>query len=246
MPTKIAWTDETWNPVTGCSKVSPGCDNCYAERIMRRFGHDWQSVQTHPKRLGIPQGWKRARRIFVCSMGDLFHPRVPWSFVTAVFDVMAESMWHTFQLLTKRPGRMAYFAEKVWPFTWPSNVWAGTSVESEKYLPRLDVLARVPAPVRFVSLEPLLSAVDLKPYFYHCGCGQEPCQCKGSAIHWVVCGGESGLGARPMHTDWVRAVRDQCQAAGVPLFIKQDSGRKPGQQGRIPDALWALKECPNE
>jgi protein gp37 len=165
---------------------------------------------------------KKPQRIFVCSMGDLFHPRVPWEFIAQVFAVMMRCSQHEFQVLTKRPGRMAHFANVFWPNQgrglgldpmyecgWPSNVWAGTSVESAKYLHRLDVLARVPAKVRFVSLEPLLGHVDLEMDHWL------------DVLHWVILGSESGPNRRPIDEDWVRSIRDQCNAAGVPFFYKQ-------------------------
>lgn len=248
MPTNIEWTEETWNPVTGCSKVSPGCDNCYALRMSNRLrSHDYYRdlvkdgewvglVRTHPATLPIPKHWREPRRVFVCSMSDLFHSAVPWHFIGEVFRVMAECPRHTFQVLTKRPGRMAHFANEILgPDNWPRNVWAGTSVESAKYLPRLDVLARVPALVRFVSLEPLLSPVDLTRWTWCATCrepdgdivcgegGRVDSPQHGPDIHWVIAGGESGPGARPMHPDWARAIRDQCQVAGVPFFFKQQT-----------------------
>ena len=174
MPTGIEWTDETWNPVTGCTKVSPGCDHCYAERITDRFKrHPFTEVTRHVDRLYQPCKWKDSRRIFVCSMGDLFHRDVGWGFTIQIFAVMRDAPQHTFQVLTKRPGLMAHFANFIWPdhmgkspeAAWPSNVWAGTSVESPKYAARLDVLARVPAKVRFVSYEPALGPVDVRRYY---------------------------------------------------------------------------------
>ena len=247
----IEWTDATWSPVAGCSQVSPGCLNCYAIRETNRHRNlpkyaglvkdgDWTGeVRCHPEALDQPLRWKKPRMIFVCSMSDLFHDKVPWEFIGKVFDVMIDCPQHTFQLLTKRPGRMAFWAEQMapicqkrrLPWRWPPNVWAGTSVESQKYAPRLDCLLRVPAKVRFVSAEPLLSALDLRPWL---GCphksvedGDIICPECGDAreksrwIHQVIVGGESGPGARAMHPDWARSLRDQCQAAGVPYFFKQ-------------------------
>lgn len=240
--TKVEWTDRTWSPVTGCTKISPGCDHCYAERMAQRlrgrFGYPQDDpfvVTWHPDKLEEPSHWRKPQRVFVCSMSDLFHPRVPWEFIQRIFEVMEEASQHTFQVLTKRPGRMAYFADHEWQSRyggWPSNVWAGTSVESAKYLPRLDALARVPAKVRFVSCEPLLGPLDLRPWLLCKTCNgsgfysaTEFCsQCSGSSqgsLHWTICGGESGPSARPMHPQWARGIRDQCQEAGVPLFFKQ-------------------------
>lgn len=265
--TKISWTDSTWNPVTGCTKVSPGCLNCYAKRISERFGRDWDRVQLHPERLDIPLHWKKPRRIFVCSVSDLFHPRVPIKFLWDVLDVMRKNSRHTFQVLTKRPGRML-LATEFFRGEWPANIWAGTSVESPKYLPRLDVLARVPAPVRFVSLEPFLEPLSLA-HDLHCwfcrGGGtvddgmapggtlnfhahiQVPCPAcggHGRNVDWVIVGGESGPGHRPMGVAWVRDIQRQCQEAGIPLWVKQASHRFPGQQDDIPDSLWTIKEFP--
>ena len=237
----------------------------------------WSGVLScHEDLLDQPLRWKKPKTIFVCSMSDLFHDKVPWDFIAKVFNVMAATPWHTYQLVTKRPGRMAYFAEHVWPkqggywepvewtspsrarvmanwpgTAWPSNVWAGTSVESQKYAPRLDVLARVPAPVRFVSAEPLLEYLDLRPYFFKCSGSCTPttddpiCACKGLAINWVIVGAESGPKRRPMKVSWVQAIRDHCQATGVALFVKQGSSLWPGKQGQLPDDLWAVKEMPH-
>ncbi len=228
--TSIEWTDKTWNPVTGCTKVSPGCDHCYAERMTNRFKRqDFSDIIFHPDRIHEPWGWKKPSRIFVCSMSDLFHPKVPFLFILRLFVIMAGAPQHTFQILTKRPGRMAHFANVLLPkysqgtITWPDNVWAGTSVESAKYLPRLDVLAKVPAKVRFVSAEPLLGPLPtldrylINPHSTDWVDGQG----HGAVLQWVIVGGESGPGARPMRPDWASSIRDQCQEAGVPFFFKQ-------------------------
>ena len=259
--TSIEWTQRTWNPVTGCTKVSPGCDHCYAATMARRLhgraGYpdlDPFSVTLHPDRLTEPAQVRKPSTFFVCSMGDLFHSAVPWEYIVRVFVAMAATPQHTYQVLTKRPGRMAYFAEHVWAgedirnpavyHSWPANVWAGTSVESQRYAPRLDVLARVPAPVRFVSAEPLLGPLDLRKWLPCSVCaldtpiingiptqdaglfqGARCAACGGRRGHarlsWVIVGGESGPGARPMHPDWARSIRDQCVAADVPYFLKQ-------------------------
>mgnify|MGYP001581389270 CR=1 FL=1 len=266
--TKIEWTDYTSNPIApvgggwGCSKVSPGCDNCYAERLnlrrgnKREFTGTWRFLLNYremDKWRHLPTGSK----VFIMDMGDLFHSDIPWWMTNMVFEAMAKLPAITFQVLTKRPGRMAYFAETVWPIhqagslllvkewlsrkgialepLWPPNVWAGTSVESQKYAPRLDCLLRVPARVRFVSAEPLLGPLDLKPYFFKCtGCVPTPenplCACKGLAIHQVICGAESGPGARPMDLAWAKSLRDQCQTSGVPFFMKQ-LGKRPFWNG---------------
>lgn len=257
--TKIEWADKTWSPVTGCTKVSPGCTNCYAERMSRRLSHlskyaaaigsdaKWSGVVTcHENLLEEPLHWRMPTFCFVCSMSDLFHKQVPWDFVGKVFDVMIACPEHTFLLLTKRPGRMAYWAnvmaeicrERGLPWSWPTNVWAGTSVESQKYTPRLKCLERIPAKVRFVSCEPLLSSLSLAcPYLDGCF-GVTP-------LSWVITGGESGPGARPMNLDWVRSLRDQCQKAEVPFFFKQAGGRTSKAGGRILDGrTW--DEMPEE
>ena len=182
MPTKIEWTDHSWNPVTGCTNISPGCNHCYAEKIVQRFKpHLWNHVTLHPDRIKIGPGWKPGQRIFLCSMGDLFHSAVPFEFIAEVFAFMQVHQELTFQVLTKRPGRMMYFANVYWPqwyatvprrtrdgrvlppLRWPTNVWAGTSVENQKYAARLDLLLQVPAPIRFVSYEPALEPVDFGP-----------------------------------------------------------------------------------
>ena len=256
--TAIEWTDATWNPVTGCTKVSPGCENCYMFRDyprlkamgVRGYGLGADQVFLNEEVLQKPLGWTKPRMIFTCSMGDLFHSAVPWDFILRVFAVMARTPHHTYQILTKRPGRMAYFAEEIlpadyrnnhplWWWDWPPNVWAGTSVESGKYLPRLDVLAKVPAKVRFVSVEPLLGLVDLRPWLpmpispevreellsIYGPEGLPPgsinSRIRNLTLDWVIAGGESGSNARPPQPDWFRAIRDDCQAAGVPFFFKQ-------------------------
>ena len=216
--TSIEWADATWNPWVGCSKVSPGCDSCYMFAGMRRYGRDPEIVQrTKDATFYAPLKWG-PRRIFTCSWSDFFHRQAdPWR--EEAWDIMRRTPHLTYQVLTKRPGLAVDWYKK---HGWLDNVWLGTSVESQKYAPRLDVLARVPAKVRFVSCEPLLSPLDLMPYFYTCsGCGEKPCACKGLALNWVIVGGESGPGARPMDLAWARDLVGQCQAAGVACFIKQ-------------------------
>jgi protein gp37 len=225
----IEWTDATWNPVTGCTKISAGCDNCYAARFAERWrgtsGHPFEAgfdLTLRPDRLEQPLRWKKPRRIFVNSMSDLFHKDVPASFVDQVFDVMWRANWHSFQVLTKRSGRMndylwQRFSELPDFGKLPGHVWFGVSVEDAKVKRRIDVLRTIPASVRFLSVEPLigpLGALDL------------------SGIHWVIVGGESGPGARPMHPDWVREIRDQCIAQNVPFFFKQWGGIRPKSNGR--------------
>lgn len=258
--TNIEWTDETWNPVTGCSKVSPGCAHCYAEtlaltRLAGKAGYPglpWTpenaeaNVVLHPDRLDLPLRWRKPRRVFVNSMSDLFHPRVSVDFIRRVWWTMAEAERHTFQVLTKRPERMAaWVRENVYEpaeygdWTLSSvagsmsgktpNVWLGTSVENDRYVGRADYLRETPAAVRFISAEPLLGplpSLDL------------------TGIDWLIVGGESGPGARPMDPAWVRDLAGQADRAGVAVFVKQASGSKPGKQGDLPDHLWARKEYP--
>lgn len=247
--TAIEWATDVWNPVTGCSKVSPGCENCYAEKLSHRFGwtskpwtaaHAKENVKLHPDRLDIPLRWKKPRMIFVNSMSDLFHEQVPFEFIFAVWARMAVARQHTFQVLTKRPQRMLDFFRwndnKLGPRIEPylPNVWLGVTVEDQRRADeRIPSLLQTPAAVRLLSMEPLLGPVDLER---HLNGGKTLDEWKARAlsgvdpygfrppyprIHWVIVGGESGHGARPMHPDWVRSIRDQCQASGVPFFFKQ-------------------------
>ncbi len=243
MPSTIEWTDETWNPITGCTRVSPGCDNCYMFALYPRLkamgvaGYDDAPgvVRLLPERLPNPMSWKKPRHVFVNSMSDLFHPKVPFSFVFDIFSVMQEaasSRGHVFQVLTKRPGRaVAWWKEyeKRFPNGWHPNIWIGTSVENQKYADRLTVLERLPAPVRFVSAEPLLERLDLTQWLNR------------GAIQWVIVGGESGVGARPMQTEWACALRDQSIDAGVAFFLKQlggARGKRGGDEAVIDDKIW--------
>jgi len=220
----IEWTQSTWNPVTGCSKVSPGCRHCYAERMAKRLQAMGQAnyvagfqVALHDNTLDLPLSWKKPQTIFVNSMSDLFHKDVPDEFLTRVFDVMRRSSWHTFQVLTKRAARLEEIARRL---DWPPNVWMGVSVESASYVHRLQHLRSVPAAVRFVSFEPLLEplgAVDLR------------------SIDWAIVGGESGPRARPMQESWVIEIRDRCLAARVPFFFKQWGGTNKKKAGRLLD-----------
>jgi protein gp37 len=235
---KIEWTDATWNPVTGCTKVSPGCDHCYAERIVERFKGKgaFEVVVRSEEKLYAPLKWRKPRRVFVNSMSDLFHDDVPDSFIARVFSVMARTPQHSYQLLTKRHARMRSLLNRksfrdnlldmlpdaVWPLP---NVWLGVSVEDQKWADiRIPALLNTPAAVRFLSCEPLLGSVDiLHPYLVpgpDCACERGGSVCD-PTIDWVIAGGESGPGARPMHPDWARSLRDQCFAAGVPYFFKQ-------------------------
>ena len=214
--TSIEWTERTWNPVTGCSKVSQGCKHCYAERIADRFWGDraFTEVQCHPDRLSHPKSIRKGSMFFVNSMSDLFHPDVPENFIRDVFTVMAECPQHTFQVLTKRSERLAKLAPSL---NWPPNVWMGVSVEDARVVERIQDLKNVPAAVRFLSLEPLigpLTDLDL------------------DGLHWVIVGGESGPGARPMKASWVKSIRRQCRAARVPFFFKQWGGVFKKHSGR--------------
>lgn len=220
---KIEWTDRTWNPVTGCTKVSQGCKNCYAERLYERFNgpHSFKNVLTHSERLSQPQKWKQPSKIFVNSMSDLFHEDVPFDFIHDVFDVMASCKQHIFQVLTKRPERMLEFMKQFDGKLISENIWIGVSVEDQVTADeRIPLLLSVPVKVRFLSCEPLLGKIyftkvveqEFKPDTFIENL---------KGIHWVICGGESGPKARPMHPDWPRMIRDQCKAAEVPFFFKQ-------------------------
>jgi protein gp37 len=221
----IEWTDATWNPVTGCTQVSPGCDHCYALAFAERFrgvaGHPYEQgfdLRLWPSRLDLPLRWRQPRMIFVNSMSDLFHESVPDEFIRQVFDTMLAANWHIFQVLTKRPRRMMKLAPTL---PWPSNVWAGTSVELDRYTWRANhCLRQVPATVRFVSAEPLLEPLPSLEMDH---------------LHWVITGGESGPGFRSCESDWVRDIRDRCQAAGVAFFHKQWGGRTAKAGGRVLD-----------
>jgi protein gp37 len=220
----IEWTESTWNPVTGCSKVSPGCKHCYAERMAKRLKAMGQAnyergfqVSLHDHALELPLGWKKPQTVFVNSMSDLFHDRVPEVFIRRVFDVMHRASWHTFQVLTKRAERLETLGRKL---DWPPNVWMGVSVETSRYLYRLDHLRRTPACVRFISFEPLLEPIREIDF---------------GGIHWAIVGGESGPGARPMDESWVVEIRDQCLAACVPFFFKQWGGTNKKRAGRLLD-----------
>ncbi len=219
----IEWTDATWNPVSGCDKVSPGCAHCYAETFAERFrgvpGHHFEQgfdLRLWPERLALPLRWQQPLRVFVNSMSDLFHPQVPDAFVHQVFDVMREAKRHTFQVLTKRPERAMAMSKDI---EWTTNVWLGVSIENQRFVSRADQLRATDAKLKFLSCEPLLGPLDLDL----------------SAIDWVIAGGESGHGARPVQADWIRGIRGQCLSAGVPFFFKQwgafdIDGRKVGKK----------------
>lgn len=230
--TRIEWTDATWNPVTGCTKVSAGCKNCYAEREWPRMaklvpayaGREFNDVRTHGERLDqpLPLLWKKPRKVFVNSMSDLFHPDVSNQFIASVFRVMRDAPQHVFQVLTKRAERMRDFCTVYYPFPLP-NVWLGVSVEDQSAAnERIPLLLDTPAAVRWISAEPLLGPVDLVVPF----AGAKVNSARGARpgippLDWVVVGGESGPNARPMHPQWARGLRDQCAAAGVPFLFKQ-------------------------
>jgi len=223
--TSIEWTDATWNPVTGCTKISPGCDHCYAERFSERFrgtrGHPFETgfdLTLRPERLEQPLRWRQSRMIFVNSMSDLFHKEIPKDFIARVFDTMERAPWHTFQVLTKRSSLMRNFLRSRYGSgRGPAHMWFGVSVEDGSRASRIKHLREAPAGVRFLSIEPLIGPVgvlDLKD------------------IDWVIVGGESGPGARPMRTEWVRDIRDQTRAAGAAFFFKQWGGFRPKAGGR--------------
>jgi protein gp37 len=226
--TSIEWTDKVWNPITGCTKVSQGCKNCYAERVFPRPypGRAFTDVRTHPDRLNAPMHWKKPSRIFVNSMSDLFHESVSFEFIEKVYAVMAGAHWHTFQVLTKRPERMLEFtrwqagSDHISTAEWPRNVWLGISAEDQKtFEQRLPYLVATPAALRFLSLEPLLGPIDTQITI-------QPTGWKATAnalarIGWVIVGGESGPKARPMEAAWAQSLRKQCEAAGVRFFFKQ-------------------------
>lgn len=217
--TTIEWTDKTWNPTTGCNKISPGCKFCYAETITKRFHTNFPNgfdFTLHPERLGEPLKWRKPSRIFVNSMSDLFHEQMPVDFLMQVFEVMKKADRHIFQILTKRHERLVELAPLL---PWPDNVWMGVSVENQKYVHRVDYLRQVPAKVRFLSCEPLLGPLELDL----------------TDIHWVITGGESGPKHRPVKEEWVRSIRDRCQEDGVSFFHKQWGGTRPKSNGRMLD-----------
>jgi len=231
----IEWTEGTWNPVTGCTKVSPGCKNCYAERMARRLQAmgqpryaDGFAVTLHDDLVELPLRWRKPRVIFVNSMSDLFHPAVPVEFIQRCFATMTAAGQHTFQVLTKRPERAAEIGEQL---PWPANVWLGTSVENADYTWRIGELRKIPAAIRFLSLEPLLGPIPRLPL---------------AKIHWVIVGGESGPGAREMKPQWVCQIRDRCVRADVPFFFKQWGGVHKARTGRqLGGRTWDQMPQPN-
>jgi len=224
----IEWTEATWNPVTGCNQVSPGCAHCYAKTFAERWrgipGHPYQQgfdLRLWPERLQAPLRWRKPRTIFVNSMSDLFHEQIPPSFLLAVFETMRAAHWHTFQILTKREDRLAELAAEI---QWPANVWMGVSIENRRFAHRADVLRQVPAAVRFISAEPLLGPLENLDL---------------SGIDWLIAGGESGPRHRRVDPGWVRALRDKCQEQQVAFFFKQWGGARPKSNGRELDGrLW--------
>ncbi len=218
----IEWTEATWNPVTGCDKVSPGCAHCYAETFAKRFqgvdGHPYEqgfALKLWPERLDIPLRWRRPRMVFVNSMSDLFHERIPDEFVAAVFEVMREASQHTFQVLTKRHERLAQLAPEL---PWPDNVWMGVTIENRRFVHRADYLRQVPAAVRFLSAEPLLGPLDRLDL---------------ADIDWLIAGGESGPRHRPVREEWLVELRHRCEAEGVAFFFKQWGGARSKSGGRL-------------
>lgn len=218
----IEWTQATWNPSTGCDHLSPGCDNCYAERLSKRlkamgqkkYANEFQ-LTLHPDTLQLPLHWKVPQTIFVNSMSDLFHQQVPLEYIQRVFETMRAAFWHRFQILTKRSGRLLALSDKI---DWPANVWMGVSVESQKYVSRIDHLRNTGAITKFLSLEPLLGPLD---------------RLNLERIDWVIVGGESGPSARLMKPQWVESIRDQCRRSDVPFFFKQWGGVQKKRTGRL-------------
>jgi protein gp37 len=226
--TGIEWTDKTWNPTTGCNKVSPGCLHCYAEALTKRFPNHFKNgfdLTLHPERLEEPLKWRTPSKIFVNSMSDLFHEDIPLDFIKKIFQVIHATPWHIYQILTKRHERLIELASEL---EFHENIWLGVSVENQSYVHRIDCLRQVPVSVRFLSCEPLLGELNLDL----------------TNIDWVIVGGESGQKHRPIKIEWVEDIRDQCQASEVPFFFKQFGGRTSKAGGRLLDGkIW--DEMPN-
>lgn len=227
----IEWTDATWNPITGCDKISPGCKHCYAERMANRLTamgnpnyKNGFALTLQPQMLRLPLEWRKPRQIFVNSMSDLFHDAVPLEYIQRVFGVMNQANWHQYQILTKRAERLEQLSPLL---NWGPNIWMGVSVESEKYLDRIDHLRHTAAHIKFLSLEPLLGPLhDMNLH----------------GIHWAIVGGESGPGARPVDPAWVTGIRDQCLNAGVAFFFKQWGGVQKKKAGReLEGRTWDQK-----
>lgn len=229
----IEWTDSTWNPITGCNKISPGCKNCYAERMAKRLKAMGQpnyengfKLTLQPHMLLRPLEWKKPRLIFVNSMSDLFHKDVPFSYIHQIFDVMQQANWHQFQILTKRSKRLAELSSQI---AWPDNVWMGVSVENQNYAYRIDNLRNTGAKIKFLSMEPLIGPVINMNL---------------ENIDWVIVGGESGPRARPIQKNWVINIKDQCKQSNVPFFFKQWGGVHKKKNGRtLEGRTW--DELPN-
>lgn len=223
MPKKssIEWTEMTWNPVTGCTKISPGCKHCYAETMAKRLHamgspryQNGFNVTIQDDLVDLPRRWRTPRKVFVNSMSDLFHPSIPSAFIRRIFETMNKCPQHQFQVLTKRPERLLALSREL---AWTQNIWMGVSVESQKYVSRIETLTKVPAHVRFLSVEPLLGPIPNLPL---------------TGVHWVIVGGESGAGARPMNTDWVKDIFRQCRKNKVAFFFKQWGGVRKHVTGR--------------
>lgn len=233
---KIEWTDTTWNPVTGCIKISHGCKNCYAERMAKRLKAMGQFRYVNGFKITLqedlieqPLQWKKPRFVFVNSMSDLFHPEVPDHFIIKVFETMNKASWHKFQVLTKRSDRLLEISKKL---PWSENIWMGVSVENSDYIFRINHLRQVPAAVRFLSVEPLLGPMTRLPL---------------NGIDWVIVGGESGPKARGMEKEWVQKIRDKCLALGVPFFFKQWGGTRKKVTGRLLDGrTWDEMPLPKK
>ena len=232
----IEWTEATWNPVTGCSEVSPGCAHCYAKVFAERWrgvpGHPYEQgfdLRLWPERVELPLQWRKPKMIFVNSMSDLFHEDIPLTFVEEIFETMAAAYWHTFQILTKRHERLVELAGG---FDWPPNVWMGTTIENRRFVHRADALREVPAAVRFISAEPLLGPLK----------GLEL-----TGIDWLIAGGESGPRHRRIDAAWVRTLRAECEAADVAFFFKQWGGHRPKSNGRELDGrVWDNYPVPKQ
>ena len=224
----IEWTDATWNPVTGCTKISPGCKHCYAERMAKRLKAMGQrnyvngfDLTLQPHMLELPLKWRQPSQVFVNSMSDLFHKDVPAAYIKQVFDVMRRAHWHQYQVLTKRSERLRELAPQL---PWAPQIWMGVSVENEDYLYRIDDLRQTGAEIKFLSLEPLLGPLP---------------KLNLRGIDWVIVGGESGSGARAMNPDWIRHIRDRCVDGNVPFFFKQWGGAVKSRNGRLLDGrIW--------
>lgn len=229
---KIEWTESTWNPITGCTKISDGCLNCYAERMAKRLQSMGQekykngfSLTLHTECLNEPLEWKKPQIIFVCSMSDLFHKDVPDDFIFEVFEIMNKASWHTFQVLTKRSERLEELAPKL---NWTENIWLGVTVESQKQIFRIDNLINTPAKVKYLSVEPLIGKIQQLPL---------------EGIDWVIVGGESGPGARPIKEEWVKLIRDKCNGNNIPFFFKQWGGVNKKANGSLLEGKY-WKELP--